>query len=676
MEYYNNILCVSGAELIASETNPGGLISKGLWDKWQRDGASVVRRSSYGKPSLIDLNTVPYKYRDLIEKRYGAPKEQSTVKTFTDKITPDADAITFYSNYLLSDGRNLPEATQREYAANASVLNAIKEIKNNATVSRKALGGSMNGFWPKALLAINNVRVSTGHNLPSAHLPLQRKYDKYINEGYAGLISGKYCNDNSRKVSSEIERLILSLYTMQNKPFGSDVHATYLAFIAGKIEVADRKSGELFNPSQFIHNNKPLELSKATIFNYINQPTNRVIVDKVRSGSHRFNSAVRPHHHRHAPEYSFSKITMDDRDLPRKCVNGKWLKAYYAYDVASGCVVGYSYSMDKDEKLFLDCMRDLFRLIEREGFGMPMEVEVENHLVRKFFDDLAMMFPFVRICNPGNSQEKHAEHLNRAKKYGIEKKTQNGIGRWWSKHEAYTVDRDKVNDEFVEKVYTYERLVADDIQACKDFNNQMHPKQKKYPGKTRWQVLVENMNPKSPEVSKPMVYKSIGEHTHTTINRNQYVTVQYAKYQIANVAVLERLLPNNYSVDAYYLPDGEGMVSEVFLYQNGTYLCKAEKIVEYNTSKAEWTNEDKQGFLHQSSYVSSFDKMAKEGKQELASPVIIEKEILTAAVAQPVTIVESIVLKSESIDDLLNDNSGNDWAANAVKELNTHPSGR
>ncbi|MCE9538450.1 MAG: hypothetical protein K8R85_04425, partial [Bacteroidetes bacterium] len=512
MEYHNNILCVSGTELIITEANPSGLISESLWKKWQRDGASVVRRACYGKPSLIDLNTIPFKYRNLIAEKFGAPVEQSTVKTFKDKITPDANAITFYSNYLLSDGRNLPESSLREYAANASVLNAIKEIKENATVSRKALGGTMNKFWAKALIAVNNVRVESGHNLPGAETPLKRKYEKYIESGYVALISGKYCNDNSRKVSSDIERLIMSLYAMPNKPFSSDVHTMYLSFLAGKIEVADRKTGELFVPSQFIHNNKPLELSKGTVWNYLNQPQNRVIVDKVRSGSHRFNSSVRPHHHRHAPEYSFSKISMDDRDLPRKCVNGKWLKAYYAYDVASGCVVGYSYSMDKDEKLFLDCLRDLFRLIEREGFGMPMEVEVENHLVRKFFDDLAFMFPFVRICNPGNSQEKHAEHFNRAKKYGIEKKTQNGIGRWWSKHEAYTVDRDKVNDEFVEKAYTYERLVADDVNAIKDYNNQMHPKQKKYPGKTRWQVLAENMNPKSPDVSKPSVYKSIGEH--------------------------------------------------------------------------------------------------------------------------------------------------------------------
>ncbi len=669
MEYFNNILCVSGAELIISEKNPAGLISKDLWDKWIKGGTSVVRRACYGKSSLIDFNTIPFKYRDEITLKFGSPAEQSTVKTFKDKITTDAKAVTFYSNYLLADGRMLPEANQREYVTNASVLNAIKEIKENAVTSRKALGGTMMKFWAKALVAVNNIRAEIKHNLPAAELPLQRKYNKYVEEGYAGLISGKYCNDNSRKVSADIERLIMSLYTMPNKPFSADVHTLYLSFLAGSIQVADKKTGELFIPEQFIHNNKPLELSKGTVWNYLNQPNNRVIVDKARSGTHRFNSTVRPHHHRHAPEFSFSKITMDDRDLPRKCVNGKWVKSYYAYDVTSGCVVGYAYSLNKDEKLFLDCMQDTFRLIEREGFRMPLEVEVENHLVRAFFDDLAIMFPFVRICNPGNSQEKHAEHLNRAKKYGIEKKTQNAIGRWWSKHEAYTTDRDKVNDEFVEKEYSYERLVADDIQACKDFNNQMHPKQKKYPGKTRWQVLVENMNPNAGEVSKPMVYKAIGDRTKTTIMRNQYVTVQHEKYQLSNIAVLDKLLPNNYSVDAYYLPGAEGIISEVFIYQNGTYLCKAEKIAAYNTAKAEWTNKDKDGFLHQSEYVGRFDAHAKKGKNELAAPVIIKSDVIREALAQPVELVKVEANKGESIDDILNEHNDNDYGQNALDNL-------
>jgi hypothetical protein len=668
MEYFNNILCISGKELIISEQNPNGFISLALFKKWKRDGVKVVRRACYGQPALVDFSTIPPQYKNTISQALGLPEENAALTPFKNKIITDPKAVTYYSNYQLADGRYLPDQTQKEYVVNASVLNAVDQVLKDGLQARAKLGKRVNGFWQKASVALNNLRVELGHTLPTNEISLKRRYDKYLKEGYKGLISDKFCNENSRKVSDQLENLILSLYAMPNKPFASDVNQLYTRFLTGDIEVADRKTGELFNPANFMQNGEPIEISRATVWNYLNKPHNRIKVDKVRSGAHRYNSTHRPHHHRHAPEFSFSKITMDDRDLPRKCVNGKWVKAYYAYDVSSGCIIGRAYSLNKDEELFLDCMRDMFRLIDREGFGMPLEVEVENHLVNKFFEDLEQMFPFVRVCNPGNSQEKHAEHLNRAKKYQVEKKNHSSIGRWWSKHEAYQTDRDKINDEFVEKMFTYERLVADDIADCIQFNNQPHPKQKKYPGKTRWQVLIENMNPTAPHVSKALVYKCIGEHTVTTLTRNQYVQVQYTKYQIANLTILDKLAPNNYTVDAYYLPDSEGMIGEVFLYQNNRFICKADKIVEYNTSKAEWTENDKASYIKQSEFVSSFDKLVKEGKNKLASPVIIEKSTLTEAISTPVEVIPQ-TSNDDSIESLLNDHDNQNYEDRAINNL-------
>jgi hypothetical protein len=322
---------------------------------------------------------------------------------------------------------------------------------------------------------------------------------------------------------------------------------------------------------------------------------------------------------------------MDDRDLPRKLMNGTRVKAYYAYDVQSGCVVGASYSRSKDEALFIECLRDMFRTIHTNELPMPMEVEVENHLVNKFFDDLHLMFPFVRICNPGNSQEKSAEHFNRAKKYKNEKSAQTGIGRWWARHEAYRVDQDKIDDQFVEKEFTYERLVADDQKACDAYNNSLHPQQKTYPGKTRWEVMMENLNPSAPQVSNALVYKSIGEVTHTSIRRNQYVTVQNEKYILPSVEVLNRLQANNLKVTAYYMSDSQGKINEVYLYQGATYICKCEFISKYNRARAEWEENDNVAYIDQSRYVASFDKFIKEGKNKLASPEIIEELDYSAA---------------------------------------------
>lgn len=658
MEYFNDILCVSGSELIQTELNPNGLISKSLWDKLRKT-ANVVRRGCNGQSALIEFKSLPMKYRNLISEKLGNPTEQAISKPFKDKIIADGAAVSFYSNYKLDDSRNLPADKQREYAINAAVLNAVKGVFEGMRASRSKLGGSTNGFWKSAIAAVNDVRVELKHGLPSKEVPLMRTYKKYIQNGYKALISGKYCNDNSRKVDDKLENLIMSLYTMPNKPFAAEVHTLYLLFLTKKLEVIDRKTGEIMNAEDFYQNGEPITITKSTVWNCLNLPHNRAIVDRARMGAHRYNTIHRPHHHRHAPTFSFSKVSLDDRDLPRKCVNGKWVKAYYAYDVTSGCVVGFAHSLYKNEELFLDCLRDMFKMIEREGYGVPMQVEVENHLVNKFFEDLEKIFPFVRVCTPGNSQEKRAEHFNRAKKYGVEMKTQSGIGRWWSKHEAYTVDRDRKGDEMVERnQLPYERLVADDLAAIKKYNNQPHPKQKKYPGKTRLQVLQENMNPNTHEVNKELVYRSIGYKAETSIQRNHYVTVIGAKYQISGFGVLEKLKPGNYNVEAYYLPDDMNQITEVYLYQDETFLCKAEKIATYNESLAERTAMDFESYKRQGGVVAEFDAATKGGKKELASAVIIESETLKEALEVKVEEVVVPVVnarKEESLDDMLNE---------------------
>ena len=83
--------------------------------------------------------------------------------------------------------------------------------------------------------------------------------------------------------------------------------------------------------------------------------------------------------------------------------------------------------------------------------------------------------------------------------YGVEKRTQVGIGRWYAKLEANRPKEEKVYDEknntYKVKSYTYDELVADDIRAIGEYNSQLHPNQKKYPGMTRWDVLCARQNP-------------------------------------------------------------------------------------------------------------------------------------------------------------------------------------
>ena len=122
------------------------------------------------------------------------------------------------------------------------------------------------------------------------------------------------------------------------------------------------------------------------------------------------------------------------------------------------------------------------------------------------------------------------------KKYGVEKRSQVGIGRWYARLEANRPKEEKVYDEFnntyKEATYTYEQLVADDIRAIHEYNNALHPNQKLYPGLTRWEVLCRYQNPDLAPVDKALLYRFIGEEVRTSIRRSKYCRVHYEDYAL------------------------------------------------------------------------------------------------------------------------------------------------
>ena len=650
IEYYDNTLCIEVGWLTDPEL---GVMSQSNYDSLRRRGwLRRMRRACRGTPALVEYASLPPRYREAVEERLGYDPATRKEGGFRSRIERDADAMAFYSGYRLTDGRALPGEVIEDYVTNASVLNTIRATIADRKMMGRAMNGTVRGMWAMLMDVVESIRPEVGHSLPGNERRLKERYSLYIKEGYTALIHRGYCNDNSRKVSDDMERLILSLYGMPEKPYTNTVAELYLQFVGGAIDVADMETGELFDRNSFYDDGgAPIVISESTCWNYINDPKNRTYVDKVRNGSLEFTATHRPHHHRHKPVYALSKVSLDDRDLPRKMTDGNRVKAYYAYDVASGCVVGASYSKRKDTGLFIDCIRDMFGFLRKNDCGMPMEMEVEHHIVNQFKDDLmqaGIVFPFVRWCNPGNSQEKHAEHFNREKKYGYEKRYQQGIGRFYARLEANKPRTEKIasetNDQWKERTYNYEELVADDRDVIERYNNDLHPNQKKYRNKTRMQVLLENLNPNLAQIDEALLTRYIGDMTRTTIRRNQYVTVQYGKYQLSTPEALERLMPNSYEVEAYYLRNDDETIERVYIYQGGVLIDTCHKIETYNTATAEQTEADKEAYTEQSKYVSRFDKMVKDGKEDKVKRVAvmrvsntIEGALSGVANAEPLT---------------------------------------
>ena len=650
MEYYGKILCISYNDLTyddrpvmvngkadysrsrtlkgvhpstLSEEELAPIMSIPNYKKLAaKEKINVVRSGrGLGGYVLVEIATMPLRFQERIKLKYGDMKEDVIRNWLGSHYHIDAKAREFYTRFRFDNGDALPPEHIQEYTVNASVIEAVMRAMEDATFMRKAMkAGPVN--WGELAGAISYYQAEFGHTLPVSSNRFKKRVNDFKANGYESLISRKFMNQNRRKVTYDIERLLLSIDAQPEQPFNTTVWEQYNLFVQGELELYDPETGEVLNPADFTDKDgNPLVLSPATVANYLNNPKNKALRGKLHMSQWDFNNAYRPYHLRSIGEYSLSKVSLDDRDLPRPMKDGNRVKAYYAYDVVSGAVVGYAYNRYKTTELFLDCMRNMFQTLDRNGMYIPAELEVEHHLVSDFADGLMQagtVFPLIRWCNPGNSREKRAEHKNREKKYGVEKRTQVGIGRWYAKLEANRPKEEKVYDEknntYKVKTYSYEELVADDIRAIETFNAQPHPNQKRYPGMSRWDVLCAHQNPNLAPWDKAVLYRFIGQHTETTIRQNTYCTVMYNQYGLPSPEIIEKLEPRNYKVDAYYLPDADGTINEVYIYQNGRYIATCKAVSRYNENTAEQTEADKVAYTEQAKYVAQFDKMMKDGK--------------------------------------------------------------
>ena len=566
-----------------------------------------------GNYALVVVDSLPTQYLDEVKEKLGTGDEILLAGWLRENYERDQAAVVWF-NDRSKTGVDLKEAKKEECIVNASVLNCCIRLHERAITLQKLAGESYQ--WEKMAAAIEGLREQFGHTLPTSVFRFRKKVAQYKREGYPCLLSGKFGNQCARRMTHLEEQVILGIACLENQPYNTTVREMYIMFLTGELEVYDITTGELFNPENFAKkDDEPWIPSDATIANYLNRPKNKALIKNRHLSRTVFMHEQMPHMHRHNGEFSLSQVTMDDVDLPRRMKGNERVHAYYAYDVVSQCRIGAAYGRKKDERLVVDCFRDMFRLIERNGWGMPAGIEVEQHLMSQYKDGFlraGVAFPFVHFCAPQNSQEKYAEPLNGAFKRSIAHKNHAGIGRFYGKGKNRVESKkisDETNDTYEDQhYYTFEQLVADDLADNQEWNNTLHPNQKKYQGMTRWQVLVANINPTLQKFDKLTLSRYIGERVETSIRRNSTVRVCYEDWWLSSPGILEQLEPNNYKVTAYYLPDENGAPQDVYIFQGDRYIDKVEKVQTYNRVMAEQTDEDVANYVEQRKKVATWGK--------------------------------------------------------------------
>jgi hypothetical protein len=430
--------------------------------------------------------------------------------------------------------------------------------------------------------------------------------------------------------------------------------------VTGEKELFDKGTGEVYNPEDFRYKGRPLTVSKPTVWNYLKDVINETSVYSDRNGNFDYVNKFRPKNHRHMGKYSLSKVTMDDRDLSRKSVRG-WIHSYIAVDVVSGYWFRPSYSLKKDMSLVYEAFRNMFCELLSLGLPMPGELEVE-HFLMKDIEWLEEIFPFVRWCT--SPTEKRAEHAIKALKYGESKKAGHSRGRWYAKHEAWRTIRNKVSGDFVEPEYQPDTIIQDDMADIEKHNSSLHPLQKTYPGMTRRDVFLKNLNPELGSIERWRLYRYIGNEEECTIYNNDYVSAANGAYELSDFNSLKLLKSNDRTVMAYWLPESDGAVDKVYLYQGGTYIGEAvdRSRFAYNECRAERTESDEAKRLHQYKRAAKFDKLIRDERSEI--PVIGVQE---ASVSRAIEQVEVKVIADAPVVEGYEDVLNRDWSREGLK---------
>ena len=643
--YINNRLCVAARWLF--EPDLGDVISKSCYEKWNtRESVEVAKRGCSGNIAMIIYDSIKPETRQKIEAKLGcSPHDVIKGGILKNYLKPDEAALNFFTTYIYGDDgyeKSLPSDVQEEYYANAVVLNAVKNLLYNKKQLSALVNGKAKTQWEQIsesvqeLLEIkgSNLKPIYPHTLSSNARVLERQYKKYITESYESLIHKNFGNKSAQKVTKLVEDLILSIYAMDTKPYmtskyeaDNSVHGIYLQFLGGAIDLVNVETGEVFNRADFYDKKgNILEISSGTVQNYIKKLESLNTLEKIRNNELYWNAKWRPTHHRHAANYSFSKLTMDDIAIPFKRPDGTRVWAYQVYDTLSTCVVGRSYAKDKSADMLIESLKDMMRLCVRNGWGFAGEIECEQHLANTltgstdengdFEADIltaGTLFPFVSFQRGGMPQGKRAEGFIKAKKYSQQSKRIGFQRRPFSLLEANRLNTDNNNMR-----YTLQEIIANEEIDINNYNNSLHPDQDRFKGKTRWQVLIENINPNLSRHPMHVLAYYLGECNKTAqINRSQWVRVKNKNWMLPTPEIIKRL--KGLTVEAYYIPG----VDEVFIYQDKRYICACSEIDKYNEAKIERTETDEAIELVHQKYVAKFDKMTKDKKLQLANLEII-----------------------------------------------------
>lgn len=586
-------------------------------------------RAGKGKDNcaLIALDSLKPEWRTKIISLYPRPEQVAETNAFNEFIVEDTEAIAYFTQIQKTQPRMEAKHVTR-HSNEAAILNGFRK-KYEGILKYSSRGATTRGFWKKAVSVLEGLNQHWPHKLPSSEKRLKDKYERYLEYGYKSLLKG-WDNANSRVVNEEIEALLNSIYCRYFKPNPVQVLKDYNLFLEGKIDIVSGKTGEIYDRAAY----EPV--SESTVRNYLMKWENQVVTHSKRSNNRlQFGQKNRAYASL-TVDYSGSILSLDDRDLPWKMHNGKRVVAYLAADACSECFVGWAFSKPatrendtvhgKNVNLIYKMYQNLFQQLDFYGVNMPAEVEVENHLMRSLENEVMKegnLFRYIRWAAPENPQEKHIEGFFRRIRYDFDKRQNDGKGwlpRPFARNEA---NQNRLEDS--EKyTYSFEEICQMAIDSMMQWNEAPHPDQKKFPGKSRLDVWLDNQHPELLPIDWRNVARWVGNKTETSVSRYE-LRCNNQIWRLPSPELANKTGNSGRALDAYWLPNNAGTIERIYLYEKDTekYICEALPKEIAHKARIEQTDADKNILGKNYRYNKGIEAHIREGKEQIDNVVVI-----------------------------------------------------
>ncbi len=609
------------------------------WNNWEhlrkeltryKDKPYGIKRCQHGggrgRNVLIDFDSLPKN----IQEELGDPRKVGNI--LERYYQRDGRAYRFYQDFEYPDGSTLLPNTIEQYTVNASVMNALYELKEARLNEWQRMGrtskkGLITSLMEDAENFKETMRVKYGyeHNIPTSRR-FKDAFEKYGAEKYQSLIKdiNKKSSKNRLKMTDETRSLLDSMFaTQSHKPTVTEVTDQYEAFLSGYIELINQATGEVYNPKDYP------TLSESSVRNYLNQWESKIGTYAKRSGDRqKLMTQFSPYHSFEIPQFAGSIISVDDRQPPFEYAKGKRMWFYNGIDLASECFTTFVYGKSK-EGIILDFYRQMVRNYHAWGFNIPAEIEGEislNHHYQKSFLKDGVMFEKVNL-HANSARSKKIESYYKPLRYNLEKKEEGWIARPFAISESNQKSNEKV------PLVPYNELSEMCVRTLFKWNNMEHSKIK---GKTRWEVFCENQNPDLLPTNYKGIIRHLGYKTESSCNAG-ITKLNYGEVLLAEngeIVIGEDLIRLMKKVegkdfDIYWLDTNDGKILKAFIYMDDQYICELMPKPKPNKAFKERTAQDDEMMELMSKYANTVNAFQRIQKNAIEKVIINDKRPTT-----------------------------------------------